>query len=123
MSTAAAPSRTFGEAVRVCVTERYADFAGRASRSEYWWFFLFNMVVGYGLFFVAAAADVPALLILWGLVSLALLVPGIAVSVRRMHDTGRSGWYLLIGLIPLVGGFIVLYFLVQQSDGPNEYGS
>jgi len=105
---------TFGDSVGTCL-KKYADFAGRASRSEYWWFVLAAFLASIVLAFI--------LRILGGLVYLALLLPMIAVGVRRLHDIGKSGWWLLIGFIPLIGGLILIYFYVKSGDaGSNEYG-
>jgi len=103
----------FQKAVKTCF-HKYADFSGRAGRPEFWWFFLFQL----GVYFVASM--VHGLLYLAAVV--ALLLPGIAVGVRRMHDIGKSGWLLLIGLIPIVG-LLLLYFAAQPSQpGSNAYG-
>lgn len=104
---------TFAESIKACFA-KYADFNGRASRSEYWWFFLFIVVVGMGLSMISD--------MLWGLFYLVTLVPSLAAGARRLHDTDRSGWMLLIGLIPLVGWIVVIYFLAQEPKEPNRYG-
>lgn len=126
---------TFTEAVQTCFL-RYADFTGRARRSEYWWWALFVFLVD--LVVNAIGGFQPILIILgrgqsgestlWsvlaGIVSLALLLPGLAVFVRRLHDTGRSGWWWLIALVPLVGAIILIVFLVQEGNpAHNQYGS
>ena len=110
---------SFADAVRTCLTG-YATFSGRARRSEYWWFSLFFAVV----YFLAAVVGTAAHVSILGPVAiLALLLPIIAVSVRRLHDTNRSGWWYLISLVPLVGGIVMLVFCVKDSDaGPNAYG-
>ena len=116
---------SFQDAVRTCLTRKYADFSGRARRSEYWWFFLFNVLVA------AVASVLDAIIgtrygssgLVEILVQLALLIPGIAVAIRRLHDTGRSGWWLLIGLVPIAGWIVLLVFFVQDSQGENEYGA
>ncbi len=95
--------------------DKYADFNGRATRSEYWWYTLFAFVLGIVL-------GILNIKILTGLVGLALLVPNIAVGVRRLHDTGRSGWMLLLALIPLIGSLVLIYFFVQESKEDNQYG-
>lgn len=107
----------------------YADFEGRARRKEYWMFYLFT-VLGYLALSVlmTLASGVSETLgtvfgVLLFVLILGVVVPSIAVLVRRLHDTGRSGWWYLLSLIPLLGGLVVLYFLIQEGDaGPNEYG-
>lgn len=109
---------------------QYADFSGRARRTEYWMFTLFNVIIVvllYALLVVGLAMDKPALGAvsigaLW-LYNLAVLVPTLAVAVRRLHDIGKEGWNILLGLIPLVGPFVLLYFYVQDSEpGENQWG-
>jgi len=109
------------EYFKLVVFERYAQFTGRAGRAEYWWFFLANLIVSV-LFNALGRAT--ALFALIGLLySLALLIPGIAVAIRRLHDTGRSGWWLLISLVPIVGIIVLIVFLATEGDpGANEYG-
>jgi uncharacterized membrane protein YhaH (DUF805 family) len=105
---------TFGESISSCF-KHYADFDGRARRSEYWWFFLFSILVQMGGSVVSQ--------IIGGLLALALLLPSLAVGARRLHDIGRSGWFLLIWFIPLIGMLIMIYWNVQPSaEGKNEYG-
>jgi uncharacterized membrane protein YhaH (DUF805 family) len=110
------------EYFKLVVFERYAQFEGRAGRAEYWWFFLANILVSIVLQILARGAG--ALVILSILYSLALLIPGLAVAVRRLHDTNKSGWMLLISLIPFVGVIILIVFLATEGDsGPNQYGN
>lgn len=105
----------------VKVLQHYATFTGRARRREYWWFTLVNLGVVVVLSLVDAALDTGALT---GLYSLAVLVPALAVSVRRLHDTGRSGLWLLISLVPLVGGIVLLVFLLLDGEpGTNRWGA
>ena len=90
------------------------NFKGRSSRSEYWWGALFNTLLSFVL---------PMIPVVGGLLSLAMMVPGIAISVRRMHDIGKSGWYLLMGLIPLAGPIILLVYLCTASQTEaNQWG-
>ncbi|SDX01268.1 DUF805 domain-containing protein [Marinobacter mobilis] len=104
------------------VMKKYAVFTGRAQRAEYWMFFLFNFIIAFALGFIEGLVGSPGILGL--LYSLAVLIPGIAVSVRRLHDTDRSGWWLLIGFIPLIGAIVLLVFLVQDSKpGENQFGA
>jgi uncharacterized membrane protein YhaH (DUF805 family) len=103
------------------VLKKYAVFSGRARRKEYWMFFLFNIIISFVLGFVEGLVGSQG--IVTGLYFLAVLIPGIAVSFRRLHDTDRSGWWLLIALIPLIGTIVLLVFLVQDSKpGENQYG-
>lgn len=99
----------FQDAVRTCFS-KYADFSGRASRPEYWWFFLFLV----GLYIVAALlGDI----VYWGAV-IATFLPSLAAAVRRLRDSGRSPWWVLIGLVPVVGGIVLIVLLAQESrDG------
>ena len=104
------------------VLKKYAVFNGRARRKEYWMFFLFNLIIFLVIGFVEGLFGSPG--IIGVLYSLAIFIPGIAVSVRRLHDTGRSGWWLLIGFIPLLGVIVLLVFMVLDSKpGENQYGA
>lgn len=109
------------------VLRKYAVFEGRARRREYWFFVLFYLLISIAL----SAVDM--MLGTWneeygigtlsGLFWLAVLVPSIAVGVRRLHDTGRSGWWLLIGFIPLIGAIVlIVFFLFDSQPGTNAYG-
>ncbi|MFC6591816.1 DUF805 domain-containing protein [Deinococcus lacus] len=111
--------------VKTAFTRKYADFSGRARRSEFWFFQLavFLLAIAVGLLLGLSGASDDALNILTGLLSLLILVPSLAVTVRRLHDTGRSGWWYLIGLIPVVGTIALLIFSVQDSQmGSNKWG-
>ena len=103
---------TFFESIKTCYS-KYADFNGCASRSEYWWYMLF-----YFLAMIACAMISDGL---YGLFALANLLPTIAVTARRLHDTDRSGWLQLIGIIPLVGWIFVLIWYTQDSKTPNRF--
>ena len=98
------------------VLQNYAVFNGRARRSEYWWFFLINMVIGYGLIILAGITEMAFLSMSGGLYMLATLLPGIGVAIRRMHDVGKSGWFILIPIYNLILAF------TEGDKGPNEYG-
>lgn len=110
---------TFSEAIKSGF-DHYTKFDGRANRPAYWWWFLFNVLV------LVAAAILSAIVgsqVIYYLAGLALLLPNLSVSIRRLHDTNRSGWWILIGLVPLVGAIVLLIFYLQDSDaGPNDYG-
>ena len=104
----------FGQAISACLS-KYATFTGRARRSEYWWFLLFEFLM------MAAASTINDKLS--GLVSLALLLPALAVGVRRLHDIGRSGWWLLLSLVPVIGWIVLLVWAVQKSyPDVNSFG-
>jgi len=103
------------------VRDNYANFNGRASRQEYWMFFLFNIIFAI----VAGLVDVfLGLGFVYLLYVLALFIPGLAVGVRRLHDVGKSGWFLLISLIPLVGAIWLIVLVASKSNpGENLYGT
>lgn len=100
---------------------KYADFSGRARRKEYWMFVLFNIIMSFVIVFLEIA--IGGFGALYGLYTLAVLLPSVAVVVRRLHDTGRSGWWLLIGIIPLIGTIVLFIFMVLEGDvDSNEFG-
>lgn len=108
---------------------KYADFSGRARRAEYWWFTLVNLGVTVGIFIVAAILGAIAKplgvigMLAYLAYALGTFIPGIAASVRRLHDTGKSGWFLLISFVPIVGSIALLVFLFTDSTtGTNTYG-
>ena len=109
------------------VLQKYAVFDGRARRKEYWMFFLINLLISIVLIaidgLIGPLNPQAGVGLLQGLYSLAVLIPSIAVTVRRLHDTGRSGWWILIALVPFIGGIVLLVFMVFDSEpGVNEYG-
>jgi uncharacterized membrane protein YhaH (DUF805 family) len=104
----------FTEAIKTCFS-KYATFSGRASRSEYWWWTLFVILATLG---AAMVSD-----LLSGLVSLGTLLPYLAVAARRLHDIGKSGWWQLVGFIPLLGWIVMIYWLVQPSEEANRFGA
>jgi uncharacterized membrane protein YhaH (DUF805 family) len=102
------------------VLKQYADFNGRARRKEYWMFFLFNIIIAMILGFIEGVADINPTSddsILASIYQLAILIPSIAVGVRRMHDVGKSGWFILIPIY----NFILA--VTDGDKGSNEYGS
>lgn len=105
---------TFVDAVKNCFAN-YVGFTGRAPRSEYWWWVLFVVLVSIVLSMVSQKLS--------GVFSLAVLLPGIAVATRRLHDVGRSGWWQLLLFIPMIGLLVLLYWVVQPSEGDNAYGA
>lgn len=131
----------FKAAVRTCLG-KYATFTGRAGRAEFWWFALFNLIArviarmidnilfggpfvvvqrgmghGYGYWEAYSPGG-----LLSGIVVLVLILPQLAVGARRLHDSGRSGWWQLLVLIPLIGWLVLVYWVVQPSAAPNRYG-
>lgn len=106
---------------------KYADFHGRARRAEYWWFYLFVIIAFVVASIVESLLGLGGSVGPYGLVSallgLAMLVPSLAAGVRRLHDTDRSGWWLLIALIPLIGAIVLLVFYVLEGTrGDNRFG-
>ena len=109
--------------------DNYANFNGRARRKEYWmftlFFLLFALLAGFVIGILSAAGETVAMIaiilaVVW---YLAHLVPSLAVTVRRLHDTGKSGWFYLLAIIPYIGGLIIFIFTVIEGDkGDNKYG-
>lgn len=108
----------FSTSVKTCFS-KYATFSGRASRSEYWYFYLFTILISF--FGSLISSEIASGLV--GLISLFFLLPSFAVFVRRLHDIGKSGWNWLLCLIPLIGSIILLVFLCQASEeNENKWG-
>ncbi|WP_010523027.1 DUF805 domain-containing protein [Aquimarina agarivorans] len=104
------------------VLKQYVDFNGRARRKEYWMFTLISTIISYIIVGITYAIS-PELVALSYIYSLAVALPSLAVVVRRLHDIGKSGWFFLIILIPLIGAIWLIVLLCQDSEpGPNEYG-
>ncbi|MFD2566404.1 DUF805 domain-containing protein [Pseudotenacibaculum haliotis] len=110
--------------------ENYANFEGRARRSEYWYYVLANFLISIGLWIVAILAALILgvaggilmyiLIIGWGVAN---IIPSLAAQVRRLHDTNKTGWMILLGFIPVIGGIILLVFYFTEGDsGDNQYG-
>lgn len=107
------------------VLKRYVDFSGRASRKEFWMFFLINFLIAMGVFaldrLILDADTLPYLYVIYGVV---VMLPTLGVTVRRLHDSDRSGWWYFIAFVPFVGGIVLLIFLITKgSQGENRYGS
>ncbi|PDT04970.1 DUF805 domain-containing protein [Rhizobium chutanense] len=127
----------FTEAVRTVLMQKYATFSGRASRSEYWWFMLFCLLVLFvfgvlagGLIMSGSATPVEALAVIGGLFILTILLPLISLQVRRFHDRNISGWWYLalivLGMVPTIGSVsglaITALSVLRGTDGPNRFG-
>ncbi|WP_088067488.1 DUF805 domain-containing protein [Gottfriedia luciferensis] len=103
------------------VIKNYAVFQGRARRKEYWMFYLFNAIIILILSILENLANIDKLIT--GIYGLFVFLPNLAVGVRRLHDSGKSGWWILIGLIPIIGTIILIIFLCLDSeDGENRFG-
>ncbi|MWN91089.1 DUF805 domain-containing protein [Gilliamella sp. Pra-s65] len=112
-----------------CITQNYANFNGRARRQEYWMFFLFNFLLNLALIIVnmilvsISTSLMPVANIITFVASVALFIPGLAVLVRRLHDIDKSGWWLLIVIIPLIGSIVLFVFAcLDSTPGSNQYG-
>jgi uncharacterized membrane protein YhaH (DUF805 family) len=108
------------------VLKKYAVFEGRARRSEYWFFVLFNLLITIALIFIDAfmATMDPqvGIGVLSGLYSLGVLIPSISVLVRRLHDTNRSGWWFLLAFVPLLNLVLLVFMFLDGTAGDNDYG-
>jgi len=105
---------TFGESISICF-KKYATFEGRASRSEYWWFFLFTFLASMAVGIISETLS--------ALFSLAVLLPSLAVGARRLHDTDRSGWFLLLWFIPVLGWIVLVIWAIQEGKEPNRFNA
>jgi uncharacterized membrane protein YhaH (DUF805 family) len=104
------------------VLKKYADFQGRASRSEYWYFVLFNFLIAIGL--AVIAYFIHFLGFLYFLYALGVFIPSLAVGVRRLHDIGKSGFWFFIALVPLLGAlYLLILFCLPSQSGSNTYGN
>ena len=109
------------------VLKKYVQFSGRARRKEYWYFVLFNLILTVILALIDVATGTFSkdlrIGLLGGIYALAVLLPGLGVGVRRLHDTDRTGWWLLIALVPFIGAIVLIVFFVQDSKpGVNRFG-
>lgn len=109
------------------VLKKYVILEGRAQRQEYWYFILCNLVITVVLMgidmLIGQFNELTGLGLLSGIYTMLVMLPGLSVTVRRLHDTGRSGWWALLGIIPLLGGLVLLVFMALDSEpGPNRFG-
>jgi uncharacterized membrane protein YhaH (DUF805 family) len=110
---------TFKEAINTTILQKYLDFSGRATRSEYWYFVLFYFLCA----FIAGILDGILGLGVFSIIAVfGLLLPSLAVAVRRLHDTGKSGWWMLIGIVPLAFIVLLVFFCQKSDEAENAYG-
>lgn len=103
------------------VFKKYAEFKGRANRPQFWYFVLFNTIISLILLILDGAAGTDILQSIYGLI---LLVPSLAVTARRLHDIGKSGWWILVWLLPLVGWvWLIILLATPSQSGSNQYGA
>ena len=100
----------FQDSIKVCFS-KYAEFSGRATRPEFWWFALFTFLAGLAISQLSGALN--------AVFSIATLLPSLAVGARRLHDTNRSGWWQLLWLVPLVGWIVLIVFFAQEGNAPD----
>lgn len=115
---------SFSQAVRMAF-DSYCRFQGRSSRSEYWWWVLFVAILSFciGIIEGILGFSMTAVQTTSGILSLVLLLPGLGLSVRRLHDIGKSGWWILLGFIPVVGAIILITWFARNSEmTENRYG-
>ena len=109
----------FGDAIKAGFSN-YVNFSGRACRSEYWYWVLFAIIGGIVTYIIDFAIGMPITNTIFGL---AVFLPGLSVAIRRLHDLDRSGWWILLFLIPLIGAIIlIVWFCFEGTDGPNRFG-
>ena len=99
--------------------KQYADFNGRTKRKDYWMFVLFYLLFNIAAKLLDWSLNVDFVSVIYSLI---LLLPCLSMSARRLHDTGRTGWWQLIMLIPIIGLLVLIYFYIQNSQGDNQYG-
>lgn len=110
------------------ITKNYVNFEGRARRQEYWMFYLFHILIIIALGFLMSVFDDSMISVIFACLLIVYILgtflPSLGITVRRLHDTGKSGWYYLFSFIPYIGGLILLVFMVIDGDkGPNKYGA
>ena len=116
----------FQTAIEICIKKKYADFSGRASRSEFWFFYLF-ILIGSILTIIADVNMFSHSFDTWGPVNsiyqLLVILPSLAVSARRLHDTNKSGWYILFSIIPIFGLIVIFWWSSLGSNKKNRFGN
>ena len=113
---------TFQEAVIRAIKDNYCNFNGRASRSEYWWYCLFAVILGV-VISVLFSFSQTAVSVVSGIVNLALLLPSLGLCVRRLHDVGKSGWWIFLAFIPVIGAIVlIIWFCQPRQPQTTAYG-
>ncbi|REF25795.1 uncharacterized membrane protein YhaH (DUF805 family) [Xenorhabdus cabanillasii] len=105
------------------VFKNYADFSGRASRKEYWMFYLFNIIIFFAICILGAIIGNTIGSIVMLIYALVAFIPFLAVTVRRLHDTNRSGWWFLLVFVPIGGIVVFIFTLLEGTEGSNDYGT
>ena len=118
---------SFSESVKICLRHKFFVCKGRATLAEYWWFqlFFFLTIISFNLFIylVGLVVEIPIFFVyLYCIAIWTLFIPLFCVSVRRLHDVGHTGFFLLVGLIPIIGGVILFFEFISKSDSNNQYG-
>lgn len=117
---------TFSEAIKSVLVTNYANFSGRARRSEYWYLVLFNFILYFAFIAISSISESMILIctLIYSLLNLAMIIPSIAVCVRRLHDIGKSGWNLLWAFVPIVGFILFIIWYCKDSEpGANKWGN
>ena len=105
------------------VLKKYAVFRGRARREEFWYYVLLNFIISTALYIIGIISPYHLLMVIYWIYALAVFIPGLAVGIRRLHDIGKSGWWILLDFIPIIGWIIIIIFWVTDSQpGENIYG-
>ncbi|PHM44543.1 membrane protein [Xenorhabdus mauleonii] len=105
------------------VLKNYATFSGRARRQEYWMFYLFQIIVIFALTLIGSIIDESLGAVFYVIYAVATLIPSLAVTVRRLHDTNRSGWWFLLVFVPVAGLAVFVFTLLEGTQGDNDYGA
>tara|TARA_E500000331_G_C16991367_1_gene597911 strand:- start:313 stop:654 length:342 start_codon:yes stop_codon:yes gene_type:complete len=106
----------FTESIQICY-KKFFDFSGRASKSEYWWFQLFNIII-----YVLSLIFQRDLALLFSILIIINLIPIYAAGVRRIHDSNKSGWFVLLSLIPIIGLYVLVLLIQDGTKGKNRFG-
>lgn len=121
MNVDAAANKAFYQWFLDCVTKKYADFNGRARRKEFWMFLLVTWLLGILCMIIASIIPMVGM-VLYCIIALGLIIPNLAVAVRRLHDVNKSGWFLLLSLVPIISLYLLYLFIQDGTPGDNRFG-